>query len=105
MIATAMTLMINRLRGYVMKNIETDRTLHVDVGDGAMMTLPKRDWLYNLNWNAEPERGTQATDRMLACSVLESYLYLVTECNRDEAWRRIKLMRTALSSYSAPRDT
>jgi hypothetical protein len=35
-------------------------------------------------------------DRMLVCSSLESYLYLVTECTKEEAWRRIKIVREAV---------
>jgi hypothetical protein len=36
--------------------------------------------------------------------VLQSYLYLVTECNKEEAWQRIKLLRAALIP-SHPEDT
>jgi hypothetical protein len=77
---------------------EADRDMHVEVCDGAVMTLPNRDWLWQLNHvRNEPDRGTKCDDRMLAVSSLESYLYLVTECNKEEAWRRIKLLRAALT--------
>lgn len=73
-----------------------DRILNVDVG-GAHMTVPIGDWCWQLRYvNPEPDRGTVCGDRMLAASVMESYLYLIRECTRDEAWRRIKLMRRAL---------
>lgn len=82
------------------RTIETDRTLHVPVGDGAMMTLPKPAWLYQMNWTRpEPTRGTQCDDRMLAVGVLGSYLYLVEECTKDEAWRRIKILREAMKLH------
>jgi hypothetical protein len=35
---------------------------------------------------------------MLAASVLSSYLYLIQNCTKDEAWRRIKIMRASLSA-------
>lgn len=77
--------------------IETDRDLHIPVGGGASMTVPRNDWLWQLRYTRpEPDRGTHCDDRMLVCSSLESYLYLVTECTRDEAWRRIKIMREAI---------
>lgn len=76
--------------------IKTDRTIDVDVG-GARMTLPRGDWLWQLRYQRpEPDRGTKCDDRMIAAGVLESYLYLVQECTKDEAWRRIKIMRAAL---------
>jgi hypothetical protein len=79
----------------------TDRTLHVDVGDGAFMTLPRPDWLWPLiHTRPEPDRGTHCDDRMLAAGVLQSYLYLVQSCTKEEAWRRIKLMRAALDANS-----
>lgn len=81
-----------------MKNVTTtDRTIHVPVGDGAVMTLPRPHWLWQLNYvRPEPERGTQCDDRMLVVGPLQSYLYLIEECTKEEAWRRIKVMRTAL---------
>lgn len=76
----------------------SDRTLYVDVGDGATMTLPTDDWLWQLRFNRiEPPRGTLADDRMLAAGVGESFRYLICECTKEEAWRRIKLMRAALT--------
>ncbi len=82
--------------------IETDRDLRVPVGGGARMTLPKPDWLWQLcHVRPEPERGTKCDDRMLVVSSLESYLHLVEGCTKDEAWRRIKILRQALKSQRA----
>jgi hypothetical protein len=77
----------------------TDRVMDVDVGDGATMTIPIDDWLWQLRYRRpEPARGTVADDRMLAAAVCDSFLYLIRECTKDEAWRRIKLLRAALTS-------
>jgi hypothetical protein len=77
----------------------TDRTLHVEVGDGAVMTLPRGEWQWQLRYvRPEPARGTQCDDRMLAAGICESYLYLIQECTKDEAWRRIKILRAALET-------
>lgn len=77
--------------------ITTDRDIHVPVGDGAAMTLPRPDWLWQLNHTRpEPNRGTHCDDRMLVVSSLQSYLYLVEECTKEEAWRRIKILREAM---------
>lgn len=84
------------------KIITTDRTIHVPVGDGAGMTLPRPEWLWQLNWvRPEPDRGTQCDDRMLAVGSLESYLYLIEECTKEEAWRRIKILRQAIRDHRA----
>jgi hypothetical protein len=75
----------------------TDRTIVVHVGDGAWMTLPIPQWLWQLNHvRQEPDRGTKCDDRMLAVGVMESFLYLVENCTKEEAWRRIKIMRGAM---------
>jgi hypothetical protein len=82
-----------------MKTITTDRTIHAEVGDGARMTLPRPDWLWQMNYvRPEPDRGTQCDDRMLSVGVMESYLYLVEECTKEEAWRRIKILRQAMKA-------
>lgn len=74
-----------------------DRVGHIEVGDGAVMSVPVGDWLWQLRYaRPEPDRGNRCDDRMLAASVIESYMYLVKECTKKEAWRRIKIMRTAL---------
>ena len=79
--------------------MKTDRTINVSVGDGAHMTLPRPEWLYQLcHVRIEPDRGTKCDDRMLVVSALESYLYLVENCTKDEAWKRIKLLRSAMKA-------
>lgn len=81
------------------KRARVDRTIHVQLGDGAAMTLPTRDWLWQLRYQRpEPARGNLCDDRMLAAGMGESYLYLIEECTKEEAWRRIKLLRTAIRS-------
>lgn len=61
------------------------------------MTVPTNDWLWSLRYQrSEPDRETKCDDRMLAAGVLDSYLYLIEECTKEEAWRRIKIMREAL---------
>lgn len=75
-----------------------DRVLYVKVGDGAQMTVPLNDWIYSLcHQRPEPSRGTLCDDRKLAAGVCESYLYLIQNCTKAEAWRRIKVMRAALA--------
>jgi hypothetical protein len=75
----------------------SDRVMSVEVGDGAVMSVPLHEWSWKLRYQrTEPPRGTLADDRMLAASVVDSFLYLIEECTRDEAWRRIKIMRAAL---------
>jgi hypothetical protein len=77
--------------------IRTDRDLHVPVGDGATMTVPLPDWLWQLNHvRPEPPRGTKCDDRMCVVGSLESYLYLIEECTKEETWRRVKILREAL---------
>jgi len=66
----------------------------VYVHPDAQMTVPSTGDT-SLEWVLR--YGT--TDRpvaLAAASCLESYMYLVTECTKDEAWRRIKLMREAI---------
>lgn len=77
-----------------------DRVLHVDVGDGANMSVPFGEWPWQLRYvRPEPTRSSIiCDDRMLAAGICESYLYLIQECTKAEAWRRIKLMRAALAA-------
>lgn len=76
-----------------------DRVMNVDVGGGASMSVPVAGWPWQLRYvRPEPSRGTICDDRMLAAGVCDSYLYLIQECTKEEAWRRIKTMRAALSA-------
>lgn len=80
----------------VIRRLANHRVLRVDVGGGASMALPYTDWLWRLNWTEDETPKGICNDRQLVVGVLESYLYLVTKCSKDEAWRRIKLLRAAL---------
>lgn len=78
--------------------IGTDRVGTIMIGDGAQMSVPIGDWLWQLRYaRPEPDRKGMCDDRMLAAGVLEAYMYLVQECTKEEAWRRIKIMRKALA--------
>lgn len=79
--------------------IDTDRVLSVYVHPDASMSVPKSEWMWQLNWTDEPDRGTLCTDRQLAVSVCESYRYLIMECTKEEAWRRILNLRRAILAY------
>jgi phosphopantothenate synthetase len=64
-----------------------------------MMTLPRSEWMWQLTHKrTESPRGTLCDDRMLAAGICESYLYLIHECTKEEAWRRIKILRAALET-------
>lgn len=78
--------------------IGVDRVGHIEVDGGAVMSVPIGEWLWQLRYvRPEPNRGPNiCDDRMLAAVALESYMYLVQECTKEEAWRRIKIMREAL---------
>jgi hypothetical protein len=66
-----------------------DTYLIVDIG-GAQMTCPRA----SLEW--QMRYGSPEKHRFVAASALDSYEYLVVHCNKEEAWRRIKLMRKAM---------
>lgn len=56
------------------------------------MTVPVGlEW--HLRYGANPERL-----RYVAAAALESYSYLIMECTKEEAWRRIKMMRAAIKN-------
>lgn len=76
-----------------------DRVIRVEVGGGAVMSVPLGDWMWQMNHvRPEPSRGTKCDDRMLAVGVCESYRYLIEHCTKEEAWSRIKLLRAALKA-------
>lgn len=62
--------------------------LYVDIGGGAQMSFPSAEELWQ-------QRYGQPLRRFTTASALASYEYLVLECTKDEAWRRIKLLRAA----------
>lgn len=79
-----------------------NRLLHVDVGDGARMTVPFSYWLWRLRYAQDATPEGICDDRMLAASALGDYRYLILECSKEEAWRRIKLMRAAVAATPEP---
>lgn len=82
----------------VPRTSDTDRVLTVYVHPDATMTVPKSEWMWALRYLDEPEQ-TSASDRMMAAGVCESYRYLITSCDKDEAWHRIQQMRRAIVAY------
>ena len=66
----------------------------VPVAEDASMSVPacgddSLEWALRY---APPTRDAS----MAAASCLDSYTYLLTACNKEEAWRRIKLLRAAI---------
>ena len=76
-----------------------NRALTVPLGDGAQMSFPFNYWLWRLRYAEDRTPENVCDDRMLAAGVLESYRYLVMECSKEEAWKRIKAIRTAVADY------
>lgn len=74
-----------------------NRVLTVDIGDGATMAVPAGYWMHRLCHGADKTPPGVADDRLLAASCFESYRALI-HCNKEEAWRRIKLMREVLDN-------
>lgn len=73
--------------------------LRIDVGGGASMSMPAPNDDGSLAWRLTWNEPATRTDCLCAASALESYLYLVLECTKEEAWRRIKLMREAYRDH------
>ena len=59
----------------------------VDIGDGALMTFPVAEFCNQMRYGQNADTA--------AASALDSYRYLVLECTKEEAWKRIKLIRSA----------
>lgn len=70
--------------------------LVVGIGGGAQMTCPTGD--------AEWECRYGQAKNLTAASIIDSFEYLVMHCSKDEAWRRIKIMRAAMKSRAASTD-
>ena len=68
-------------------------SLIVAVAPDAQMSCPTGE----LEW--QMRYGDPVRVRMLVASVLDSYEYLVCHCSKEEAWRRIKIMREAVRLY------
>lgn len=62
-------------------------TYFVAMGKGAFMQFPTDQLAYQTRYYPKD------LPTMLIASALDSYRYLVLECNKDEAWRRIKRIR------------
>ena len=69
-----------------------------------MISVPYYYWLWRLSHTADATPTGVCDDRQLAAGVLESYLHLITECTKEEAWRRIKLIRAAILADPEPED-
>lgn len=72
--------------------VDKEGYLVIDVGDGAQMTCPTDELEWRLRYGDKPS--------LVAASAIESFAYLVMSCSRDEAWRRIKIMREAMMARS-----
>ena len=81
-----------------------NRVLDVEVGDGAVMSVPFGYWLWRLRYAKDTTPPPICDDRMMAAGVLDSYLALVTGYTKEETWRRIKLLRAALAANPEPED-
>ena len=70
----------------------------VDVGGGAAMAFPVQETADEMGfaWHLTYTK-IEKVDAVVAASCLESYAHLVCNCTKEEAWRRIKLIRAALS--------
>jgi hypothetical protein len=77
-----------------------DDVLHVAMGDGAVMSFPARNDDGCLGWRLHYHQ--REGDNYSAASVIESYQYLVLECSKEEAWRRIKLLRASYLAHPEP---
>jgi hypothetical protein len=74
-----------------------DEYLVVDMG-GCQMTAPRG----SLEW--QMRYGDPMRVRMVAAAALNSYEYLVLSCTKEEAWRRIKLIRKAMKDFPDAND-
>lgn len=84
----------------------SDRVLNVYMhNEEVMMTVPRSEWMWALNWLDEPDRAGLCTDRQMAVGVCESYRYLIMECTKEEAWNRIQALRAAVRSHDRPKVT
>lgn len=68
--------------------VDKDGYLVVAIGGGAQMTCPTGD----LQWRMRYGDGAA----MVGAAVVDSFEYLINNCTKEEAWRRILIMRTAM---------
>jgi hypothetical protein len=69
--------------------------LIVFVAPDAQMACPTPDLQWQLRY------GDGQTARVTAASVVDSFEYLINHCDKDEAWRRIQIMRRAMRSQAS----
>lgn len=62
------------------------------------MPLPNSNIEWHLRYGNEVTKLGYA---LTAASIVEAYGYLVIECSRDEAWRRIKIIRAAMGAVKS----
>lgn len=73
---------------------------NVPVGEDAAMNVPsvgEESLEWALRYTVAAEQDTDKAQRMAAASCLASYTYLLS-CTKEEAWRRIKLLRAAIQA-------
>ncbi len=63
------------------------------------MSIPRINNDGSLGWRLIWNEPCKANN-MAAASALESYNYIVDHCNKEEAWRRIKLLRAARQEHA-----
>lgn len=68
--------------------------LALDMGGGAQMACPTGELLNMLRY------GDAERMRLVAATVIDSFNYLVMDCTKEEAWRRILLMREAMKDQA-----
>jgi hypothetical protein len=79
----------NREAGEILA--DKDAMLIVAVAPDAQMSCPVGELQWQLRY------GDADGVRYTAASVVDSFEYLINHCAKDEAWRRIKLMRVAMA--------
>lgn len=76
-----------------------NRVLRVWTDDDAFMTVPTAYWMEHMAGGyLENTSPSCASDRSLAASVCASFRYLIMNCTKEEAWRRIKMLREAIEN-------
>tara|TARA_R110002074_G_scaffold262994_1_gene435096 strand:+ start:11616 stop:11918 length:303 start_codon:yes stop_codon:yes gene_type:complete len=81
--------------------IVTTTNLWVHVRPDAVMSIPARNEDGSLLWRLNRHVAPTDADRLSAVSALESYIYLINHCTKEEAWHRIKLLRAAYRKHEA----
>lgn len=78
----------------MMLKIYSDNHASIDVGSGAIMSIPFGDF----NWQMRYCEGEAKELHLIAASVLDSYAYLLSDAiTTKEAIRRLRFMRNCLN--------